>query len=180
MTEGSATPGPPAEPDRPGSLALRVVRLAGRLPRRVVGRVVRGVDGFYMAFQSALRTSGLVRERGDPPEMSGPGGRFGVLPGREGRWPPLQVRLPPSAVHWFGVESMFRRAETWRSGGRFEEVADFVAAAAHEALPGASERRSGSAVEVRHDAAGLATFIRARALDDGTVVVSVGQRLGRS
>lgn len=136
---------------------------------------MRGLDGCYLAFQGALKTLGLVSERVEPPEETGPGGRFGVLDRREGRWPGLRFRLPPSAVYWYGVESAFRRAELWRSDAPFDEVADFIARAAHEALPGASERRAGSRLEVRHRAAGLSTVVRVRLLPGAEAERSLGR-----
>lgn len=147
---------------------------------RLVEPVVRGVDGFYLAFQGALKSLGLVPETGAVPETTTAGGRYAVLEERPGRWPATRILLPDSAVFWYRVESIFRRAALWRALAPGDEVETHVRDAARAVWPEAREsRRSEGVLELAIERSGVRTMVRVVSRDAGFVALSLGQKVRR-
>lgn len=151
-----------------------------RLRRGLILGIARGVDGFYVAFQGALKTLGLIPlDSGPPPEETTEEGRFAVLPRRPGRWPELRVRLPATALYAFSVESVFRRSAVWRSSEDRTAVVAACRSATADAWPAVEEAPGESVHEFALEAGGVRSLVKVSAVADGGVMIGVGQKTGR-
>ena len=152
------------------------------LRRALLERVTRGVDGFYLAFQSMLKVYGLVGTGAGatPPEsVDAQGRRFAVLPGRPGRWPEWMVPLPDEVLYWYPVESIFRRAELWRAFGTLEELRGFYRDQLAARWPAVEEKDAGGGVRFSLAGGGVESLVKLVPLPDGPIVLSIGQKIGR-
>ena len=112
-------------------------------------------------------------------QASGPARRSGVGLRHARWWPEARLRLPDTAVYWYGVESIFRRGALWRSLAVVEEVTELARAAARDAWPELRELRRNRMVVFSHEAGGLTTYVKVVGLDDGRVILSLGQKARR-
>lgn len=141
--------------------------------------VLRAADGLYLALQGALKSYGLLRTSGDPPEAVTRRGRFAVLPERPGRWPELRVALPESAVHWFSVESFYRRAGVWRASTSPDEVADFYRRWLRKAYPFVVEEENRGQRLFTVGGREIDLLVRVGPHPGGDTVLTLGQRIER-
>ncbi len=151
-----------------------------RVQRALLLGIARGVDVFYVAFQGALKSFGLVPpDAGPPPEETTDDGRFAVLPRRPDRWPELRVRLPDTAVCAFSVEGVFRRSALWRSWEERGAVVAACRAATAEAWPSVEEVPGDPVHVFAFEAGGVRSLVKVSSVADGGVMIGVGQKIGR-